>query len=293
MTYTAYTGQNTQSRVRAPELYEPGQSLNDQLAVSFLNAGAATQQTVLIDIGTPAADTDYVFNIGGETLTVQYATADGDPFNEVPAGTAISAAIIQDRLASYLERHQTHFTVAKTGSAQLTLTGVAYSLNTTVAVSGGGTGFAVNTNTAADQDSHIEYGVVVMDAGSDDDGKLGALPSATGQKVLGVCRRGHGRARYGYAEAQSLGVPQDGIRPGDDGSAMKQGSIAMRCEAAFTGTEAAIYFRHTADGTLTKLGYAAPATGTGLAQLTSVSVDGPSVTLESGVMVVPVTINMP
>ena len=67
----------------------------------------------------------------------------------------------------------------------------------------------------------------------------------------------------------------------------------MGGEEGGRGKEGDIKLRKKGEGTLTKLGYAAPATGTGLDQLTSVSVDGPSVTLESGVMVVPVTINMP
>ncbi|MGD1852701.1 MAG: hypothetical protein ACFB2W_00480 [Leptolyngbyaceae cyanobacterium] len=293
MVYTQFNGVNTQRQVTKPDVYFAGQSINDQDGIAFLNAGSATRQTVLIDIGTPAADTDYVFNIGGQTLTVAYTTADGDPFNEVDPGTAISAEILQNRIASYLEKNQSTFEVTKTGGTQLTLTHPVYSLNTAVSVSGGGTGFAVNTNTAANQDSHIEYGVVVVDAGSDDDGKLGALPSATGQKVLGFCRRGQAHARYSYAESQALGVPQDGVRPGGTGTATRQGETVMRCEAAFTGSEDFVYFRHTADGALTKRGYLAPASGTGLDQLASASVSGPSVVLSDGVMIVPVVINKP
>ncbi|NEZ62011.1 hypothetical protein D0962_04345 [Leptolyngbyaceae cyanobacterium CCMR0082] len=291
--YNEYNALNTQRSVTAPGQYAPGLALNDQLSVAFLNAGASTQQAVLVDNGTAAADTDYVFNIGGKTITITYVVADGDPFNGVAPGTAISDAILQNLIVSKLQQNQTDFTVAATSTNQVTLTAVPYSVNKAVAVSGGGTGFAVNTNTAANSSSHIPFGVVVVDSGSDADGKLGALPSATGQKVLGISRRGHGSARYSYAESQALGLPQDGIFPGTDGTAMKQGSIAVRTEAAFTGTESAVFFRHTADGALTNLGYVAPATGTGLDALTAVSVDGPSVVLEDGSMVVPVTVNMP
>ncbi len=294
MVYSEYNALNTQRSVVAPDQYAPGQALNDQLSVAFLNAGASTQQTVLIDNGTATASTDYVFNIGGKTITVNYVVADGDPFNEVNPGTAISDAILQNLIVSKLQQNQTDFTVAATGSDQVTLTAVPYSVNKTVTVSGGGAGFAVTTNTAANSSSHIPFGVVVVDSGADDDGKLGALPSATGQRVLGVSRRGNGRSRYSYEEAQALGVSQDGVFPGTDGSAMKQGSIVARAEAAFAGTEATVYFRHTANGALTALGYVAPATGTGLDALsTAVAVDGPSVTLQDGSLVVPLTVNLP
>lgn len=293
MVYSEYNALNTQRSVTKPGQYAPGLAINDQLSVAFANVGASTQQTVLITNGTAAASTDYVFNIGGETITVNYVVADGDGFNNVAPGTAISDAILQNLIVSKLQQNQTDFTVAATSTNQVTLTSVPYGINKSVTVSGGGTGFAVTTNTAANLSSHIPFGAVVIDSGADADGKLGALPSATGQKVLGLSRRGHGRGRYSYSEAQSLGLPQDGIFPGGDGSAMRQGSVAARTEAAFAGTESTVYFRHTADGALTNLGYVAPASGTGLDAMTAVAVDGPSVTLEDGSLVVPLTINLP
>lgn len=293
MVYAEYNALNTQRTVQAPDRYAPGLALNDQLSIAFLNAGASTQQVVLIDNGTATASTNYVFNIGGKSITVSYVVADGDSFNGVAPGTAITDTILQNLIVSTLQQNQTDFTVAATSTNQITLTAVPYGINKTVAVSGGGTGFAVNTNTAANTSSHIDFGVVVVDSGSDADGKLGALPSATGQRVLGIARRGHGRSRYSYEEAQALGVPQSGVFPGTEGSAMKQGSIVARAEAAFTGSEASVFFRHTANGAFDDLGYVAPATGTGLDSLASASVDGPSVTLEDGSLVVPLTVNMP
>lgn len=293
MVYTEYNALNTQREVTDPSKAAAGLVRNRQMAISFANTGASTQQTVLIDNGTATASTDYVFNVGGKTITVNYVVADGDPFNGVAPGTAISDAILQALIVSKLQQNQTDFTVAATSTNQVTLTAVPYGVNKSVTVSGGGTGFEVDTNTAANLSSHIPFGGVVVDVGNDENGKLGALPSTTGQKVLGLCTRIHSQPRYGYAEAQALGLPQDGIRAGAAGTALSQGSIYAPCEAAFAGTEGTVYFRHTANGALTNVSYVAPATGTGLDAMTNVSVDGPSVVLEDGSMVVPLTINLP
>ena len=294
MVYAAYNGLNLQQQVGDPDIALPGQAILDQLTVSYLNSGAETAQEVLLDVGTAAASTVYTFNIDGQAIEIQYVVADGDPWNNVAPGTAITAPIIQARLVSGLERYQTGFSVAATGAAQITLTRTVLGVSTPVTVAGGGAGFAVNANTAANASSHIPYGRVVVAAGSDTDGRYGALPTATGQAILGFNRRVHSQPRISYAEATANNIPVDGVRPRDTGAAQKQGAQWVQAEAAFVGTEANVFFRHTANGALTATGVVAPAAGTGLDQApVSVTVDGPSQVIEGGLIVVPLLFNLP
>ena len=59
-----------------------------------------------------------------------------------------------------------------------------------------------------------------------------------------------------------------------------------------------VWYRHTADGTLDQNGIFAPATGTGLEQLTAARWEGPSVTVQNfsggaSVLIAPLWINLP
>lgn len=83
------------------------------------------------------------------------------------------------------------------------------------------------------------------------------LPSATGQRMLGVSYR---NPAFTYLDATDLNaVPDDSMI-----DVLVEGAIMVSCEATGATIDDPVYVRHTADGLLTTIGGVAIAAGTGL-----------------------------
>lgn len=288
-------GAGTQSTVKEPFVALPGMSRQENIVRPFLNPASATNQVVTLDITGALDSTDYSVVVDSSTITAQYVAADGFAFGGIAAGTAITDTIMRDVLLYELQVSTAtgRLFAEALGANQITLTNEVAGVDAVVSVAGGAE-LTIASAVASVLGDYVPYGVAVVLSSVDEVANIAALPSATGQSIYGFTRHGHYGGRLRDTEAALQGVPTDAIAPGEQGSAVVDADgYYARAEAAFAGTETTVYFRHTADGALTDLGVLAPAAGTGLDAITqNVSILGPSVTVEDGIMVVPVRINL-
>jgi hypothetical protein len=161
-------------------------------------------------------------------------------------------------------------------------------------VSGGGAGFAIAISTTAAFAASLPYGRIAVTRTT-----YGLVPlngasirtcslptAATGDTVIGATIASHS-----IPQQSSNYIITNNFRPFDPMPILNQGTIVLEAEVAI-GAYDTLFYRHTANGALNKIGAVAPAAGTGLLALPApFTVFGPSQTMPDGLIGVPVTLN--
>lgn len=273
MTMPAYgVGNQTQYPLNSDRAFA-GMPVQTNKVDSYINSAGTTQQTVAIAIGTAANSTAYTVTGLGQTISI----TSGGSATGVAIGTALAAAIQANSVFS--SRFSVGAVNGSTGN--FTLTSRLFGVDTAVAVSGGGAGYAATNNVSA-RAANIAYGLVVAKSGILDGVPMGALPTGASDVIAGIA-----------VATTSLPAPDaatgDAIyRNGDVMAVMARGVIWAIAEEA-VATNSSLFFRH-GSGTL---GVIAASSGTGKAALPGCRPAEPSITLRDGTILVKVEVNIP
>lgn len=145
---------------------------------SYANSADDVVQVTAIALGTPASDTDYSVSFDGTSVTIRSdATATATEVRDALI-TAINQSAIYTKAIA---------TVVDAGNFQIAARRQYAGIDFSVAVAGGGAGYAVDldASTTASVSQGIGYGLVVVRGAEDADG-VARLPNLAGQKVLGI-----------------------------------------------------------------------------------------------------------
>jgi hypothetical protein len=231
-----------------------GTLINGVIVESYRNLGGLTAQSVQVDIGTIAASTAYTLNVDGTTVTV------------TSAATGETAATLQAKLLTALRNSfaGSNFTFAPVAATGITILSRLAGIATTVTVSGGGAGFAINAGAgvASAQPTKIPFGLVVARKAGDDVRGC-RLPTAVADIILGFSVASHAREL------------NDGILPGAAVGVVRSGSLYAWAEEPIT-EDSPLLYRRAVNGNLTQLGTVAVTAGTGLTALTGCAAKGSS-----------------
>lgn len=254
-------------------------------AVTAFNANQGTAQVDTLTI-TAAADGDEITisRVGFPSIAVLLDATTG------ASVTAARDAVLDALVANYLWYGR--FDITANDTDEILFTDRQVNVTTPVTVftaTAGDPAATVTISTAASAAVATPYGLVVARKTSyeyiDGNTLTVAVPSASGDVVQGVVIASHAPPTKGFDNAAT----SDPINRAFD--VLKQGEIWVVSEAAISAGDAALFYRHTANGALTTLGAVAPATGTGLAALSGAVATGASQTLDDGTIITPVYIN--
>lgn len=259
----------------------PGTILRRDYLVEFLFAGpAGTRQVVTAAVGTVVNNTNYSVTALGATVTV--------------ASASLANTAVRDALVLAMQQNPvfgSKFTIAAGSGNSFTLTNNEIGGVIGVTVAGGNLAISSNSLPTTPVPS-LPLGRILVQSGIDttlNNAVIGALPSATGQNVLGLGPVLEDNSEY---LRDPYGDPISGLPILSFGTAVRRGEVVALSETAFTGNETRIFYRHTANGALGNLGAIAAATGTGLDELTTAKPVGPSQALGDGTFAVPIAINL-
>jgi hypothetical protein len=250
----------------------PGTPTHIVTAAPYSNIGGLTAQVAQIDIGTIAQATLYTIVVDGVSVGVTTA-ASGE-----------TATTARDKLVTALRVNAqiySNYLIAAVSTASLSITSRLAGIASPITVSGGSTGYTVNSGAAVAAASalKIPFGVLVARK-TGDPFRTCRLPTAAGDIPLGFAIANHSRGIEngdGYISGEAVGVLRDG-------------NILALVEEPVT-EDSTPFFRRAANGALTQLGALAGATGTGLTALPGVAFKGNSFSIE-GLLACEVSVNL-
>ena len=201
---------------------------------SYANSADDKAQVTAIAVGTATNNTDYNLIFDGTQVTIRSdATATATEIRDALITAINRSAIYNKAVASVVDAATLKI------AARSQYAGYEF----VVLVSGGGTSYAVDTNTSTPPSvsEDIGFGLVVVRASGDKDG-VARLPSGAGQKVLGITigdlTDEQRNTESAYRRNKMMSVWRSG--PPD---------IMVYIEADVT-MDGAPYYRHTPNGNL-------------------------------------------
>lgn len=271
-------GQGLQSRVgRYPDDGFAGLIRQITNSVDAIYPIGSSSQVYTVNFGTVATNTDYTLTVNNYSLVI--------PSGGTAATQAEILAVIQgDSYVGSL------FTASTGAGTIIILTHRQPGATETVTIAGGAAAATVANPTAQ---SILPLGRWVDLASAANLSDLG-LPgiklsvAASGQPfgIAGIST--HAYPRY---MDPATGEEVAGFVPGKPLTVLRSGSIWLGFESA-VGAGAAVYRRATANGALTKIGYSAPAAGTGLVLVAGAQTTQASVLTSDGEHIAPVELSI-
>jgi hypothetical protein len=274
-------GQQTVFRV-LPASPRLGLFRNPVRSISGLNVAADTKKVATLALSS--ASGTHTIIIGGVTLTVATGANDAATAtaiaNAINANYSVSGGSGTVPPAAYEVANRVKATVA---TATVTITGriagddwsISYSGTGGTLVQDGSGASIVATNSSA-----LQFGRLVGFNTTDDYSKPNVFPmrypNGTGTIILGVLG---GSAVQPYYADDETGIPF--ILRGRMGAILKEGVVTVELDTNLTIVPGdSVLYRHTANGTLTKLGSFANAAGTGRAALSTAKFVTPAVQIQ-------------
>lgn len=261
-----------------------GQTIEEVRVVNAFNANQGTAQVDTITLTTVANNDAFtIAKPGFPTISLTLNATTGASVGA--ARNALLAALLADY------QWYTRFDIVASSTAAILLIDRQVNVVTSVAVFTATTGTPAATvaiSTAASAAVATPYGLVVARKSAHNyiDGVLTvAVPSDAGDVLQGVVIASHVPPTVGFDHTANSNPVNRAF------DVLKQGIIWAVTETAIAPEDTTLFYRHTANGALNRLGAIAPASGTGLAALTGAVSKGASQTLDNGTMITPIYVD--